>query len=321
MRGPLRIVVLDGHALNPGDLSWAPLEALGDLEVHPRTPPGQVVVRAADAPFVLTNKTVLGAHELASLPELRYVGVLATGTNVVDLEAAAARGVAVTNVPAYGTASVVQLTFALLLELTHRVGDHARGVRAGRWSASPDFSYWEAPLVELAGLTMGIVGFGAIGRAVAGVAEALGMAVAAHTRAPPPDGAPGVRFLPLDELFRQADVVSLHCPLTDETRGLVDARRLALMKPTAYLLNTGRGPLVDEEALADALAGDRLAGAGLDVLSTEPPCPDNPLLAAPRCLVTPHIGWATAAARRRLLAEAAENLKAFADGRRRNRVV
>lgn len=316
----MRIVVLDGYALNPGDLSWAPLEALGELEVHPRTPPGQVVARAAGAPFVLTNKTPLGLAEFGALPELRYVGVLATGTNVVDVAAAASRGIAVTNVPGYSTPSVAQMTFALLLELTHAVGDHARGVRAGRWCVSPDFSYWESPLVELAGLTFGIVGFGAIGRAVAGVAEAFGMRVVAHTRAPSPEPAPGIRFVGLDDLFRESDVVSLHCPLTEETRGLVDARRLALMKPTAYLLNTARGPLVDERALADALGAGCLAGVGLDVLCAEPPRPGNPLLTTPRCLITPHIGWATKAARRRLLGEAAENLRAFVEGRSRNRV-
>lgn len=314
----MKIVVLDGHAANPGDLDWGPLAALGELTVHPRTPAELTVERAAGAAVLLTNKTVLGERELAALPELRYIGVLATGYNVVDVTAAAARGIAVTNVPAYSTESVAQLVFALLLELTRGAGRHAALVRDGRWCSCPDYAFWEGEQVELAGLVFGIVGFGAIGRAVARIARAFAMEVLVHTRSPDPAAFPEVSFVALDELFRRADVVSLHCPLSDATRHLVDAERLALMKPGACLLNTGRGPLVDEAALAAALQGGQLAGAGLDVLAQEPPPADNPLLAAPNCVITPHLAWATLAARRRLLGTAVANLEAFLAGRPQN---
>jgi glycerate dehydrogenase len=309
----MRIVVLDGHTANPGDLDWRELAALGECTVHARTPRELTVARAADAPLVLTNKVVLDAAVLAALPALRYVGVLATGYNVVDLPAADARGIVVTNIPAYSTASVVQLTFGLLLELTLGVGHHARAVHEGRWAASPDFAFYDWPLVELDGLTLGIVGFGRIGQAVARVAQALGMSVQAHVRSPRP--APdGVRFVDLDTLFATSDVVSCHCPLTPETAGLVNAERLARMKPSAYLLNTSRGPVVNESDLAAALNAGRLAGAGVDVLSTEPPAADNPLLTARNCVITPHVAWATQAARRRLMAIAAANVRAFLAG-------
>jgi glycerate dehydrogenase len=311
----MNIVVLDGHTLNPGDLSWSALEALGALRVSDRTPPAEVVSRAAGAEIVLTNKTMLDAAVIAVLPRLRYLGVLATGYNVVDLTAARARGIPVTNVPAYSTPSVAQLTFALLLELTHHVGRHSNGVRAGRWSRSPDFCYWETPLVELAGRTFGVVGFGQVGRAVARLAAAFGMQVLVHTRRPPATVPDDVCFTDLEPLLRKSDVVSLHCPLTPETRHLINAQRLALMKPGAYLLNTSRGPLVDEAALAEALNAGRLAGAGLDVLGNEPPAPDNPLLAARNCVITPHLGWATRAARERLMRQAVENVRAFLAGR------
>lgn len=314
----MQIVVLDGHALNPGDLSWGGLQALGPCEVHARTPPDQVVARAAGAGAVLTNKALLTREVLAALPRLRYVGVLATGYDVVDVAAARERGVVVTNVPAYSTPSVAQAAFALLLELSNGVGDHARGVRAGRWSASPDFCYWDHPQVELAGLTLGLVGLGSIGRAVARIGQAFGMTVLAHTRTAAAGAAAGVELLGLDELFARADVLSLHCPLTPDTQGLVSRERLARMKPTAYLLNTARGALVDETALAEALNAGRLAGAGLDVLSVEPPPAANPLLSARNCLVTPHVAWATRAARERLLRTAVENLGAFLGGRPRN---
>jgi glycerate dehydrogenase len=261
-----RIVVLDGHTLNPGDLSWDALKALGSCEIHDRTAPTEVVDRARNAEIVLTNKTVLTRDQIIALPNLRYIGVLATGYNVVETAAASERQVPVTNVPTYGTRSVAQMTFALLLELTQRAGHHAQTVRDGRWSRSPDFCYWDYPLVELADLTLGIVGFGRIGRAVADVGRALGMRIVAATspRRPVAEGADA--SLPMDELFRQSDVISLHCPLTEETRHLVNSERLALMKPTAFLLNTSRGPLIDEVALAEALNAGRLAGAGLDVL-------------------------------------------------------
>jgi glycerate dehydrogenase len=312
----MRIVVLDGYALNPGDLSWAALEALGECTVHDRSAAADTVNRARRAEIALTNKVVLGRAELAALPALRYIGVLATGYNVVDVAAARERQIAVTNVPAYSTASVAQLTMALLLELAHRVGDHAADVRAGGWSRSPDFCYWKHPLVELAGLTLGIVGLGQIGRAVARLAQAFGMRVIGHTRTT--RACEGVEPMELDLLFRTSDVVSLHCPLTPETRHLVDAGRLALMKPTAFLLNPSRGPLVDEQALADALNQGRIAGAALDVLAAEPPAPENPLLATKNCLITPHIAWATRASRQRLMDEAVQNVQAFLAGKPRN---
>lgn len=314
----MNIVVLDGHTLNPGDLNWDGLRALGACAIHDRTPPAEVLARAAHAEIVLTNKTVLTREHLVALPKLRCLGVLATGTNVVDLAAARERGVTVTNVPAYATPSVAQLTFALLLELTLHVGHHAGSVRAGGWTRSRDFCYWERPLVELAGLTLGVVGFGGIARAVAAIADGFGMPVLVHTRRPPTPVPAGLGFVDLETLFRQSDVVSLHCPLTPETKHLVNAERLAWLKPTAFLLNTGRGPLVDEPALADALNQGRLAGAGLDVLSVEPPPADNPLLAAKNCLITPHLGWATGAARARLMRVAVENVRAFLAGTPQN---
>jgi glycerate dehydrogenase len=314
----MRIVVLDGYALNPGDLSWTSLEALGPCTIHDRTAPADVVARAADREIVLTNKTVLLRETIEQLPRLRYIGVLATGYNIVDVEAARRRNVVVTNVPSYAESSVPQLVFGHLLNLTLHVAEHGQGVAKGRWTGAKDFCYWDSPLVELAGLTMGIVGFGRIGRATAKVARALGMTVIAYDVAVPPERPEGVRFVELDDLFRQSDVVSLHCPLTPATANLVDARRLALMKPSAYLINTSRGPLVDEGALAEALAAGRLAGAGLDVLSLEPPPADNLLLAAKNCCITPHIAWATCAARQRLLDAVVANVRAFLAGRPQN---
>jgi glycerate dehydrogenase len=315
---PPNIVVLDGYTLNPGDLSWSALEALGPCQIHDRTPPGQVIERAAGADLVLTNKTVLTREQILALKPLRYIGVLATGYNIVAIDAARERGVPVTNVPTYGTRSVAQMTFALLLELTQHVGHHAQTVRDGRWSRSPDFCYWDYPLIELEGLTLGLVGYGRIGRAVAEIALAYGMHVLAATSSRPKAVPEAIEFLPLDDLFRQCDVISLHCPLTPETRNMVDARRLSLMKPSAYLLNTSRGPLVDEAALADALNAGRLAGAGLDVLSVEPPKDGSPLFAARHCLVTPHIAWATRAARARLMDTAVANVRAFLEDRPQN---
>jgi glycerate dehydrogenase len=314
----MRLVVLDGHALNPGDLSWAGLEALGQCEIHDRTPPEEILARAADAEIILTNKTVLSRETIERLPRLRYVGVLATGYNIVDVAAARERGIPVCNVPDYATRSVVQMVFAHLLNLTLRVAEHGQGVATGRWSRSPDFAYWDFPLVELAGMTFGIVGFGRIGRAAAEVARSLGMSVIAYEVNPPRAALPGVEFVSLESLFRRADVVSLHCPLTPDTHGLVNAERLSWMKPTAYLINTGRGPLVEQAALAAALNEGRLAGAGLDVLEVEPPPADNPLLTARNCCITPHIAWATAAARRRLLKIVVANVRAFLDGHPQN---
>jgi len=309
----MKIVVLDGHTLNPGDLSWDAFHALGICTIYERTAPGEVLSRARDAEVVLTNKTVLSADTLASLPRLRYIGVLATGYNVVDVDAARARDITVTNVPGYGTRSVAQHTMALLLELSNHVGLHAHQVARGRWSEAQDWCYWDRPLLELDGLTMGIVGYGAIGRRVAELARAFGMKVLATSRTRQATGAE-IRWTPLDELLGSSDVVSLHCPLTDETRSMINERSLALMKPTAFLINTSRGPLIDEPALAAALRAGQISGAALDVLSVEPPPPDHPLLSVPICLMTPHQAWASGAARARLLAAAAENLRAFLVG-------
>lgn len=313
----MNIVVLDGFTLNPGDLSWKELEALGPCVVHDRTPPSEVAARAASAEILLINKIELGAAAIRDLPRLKYVGVLATGTNIVDLAAARARGIPVTNVPTYGTKSVAQMTFALLLELAQHAGHHAQTVRDGRWTRSIDWCYWDFPLLELDGLTMGLVGFGRIGRAVAEVAVVFGMRVLACD--PLAKAAPScVKCVDLDTLFRESDVVSLHCPLTPENRHLVSAARLATMKPTAFLLNTSRGPLVDDQALAEALNSGRIAGAGLDVLATEPPPASNPLLAAKNCLITPHLSWATRAARARLMDIAVDNVRAFLQGKPQN---
>lgn len=314
----MQIVILDGFTTNPGDLSWAAMEAIGPTTVYDRTPSRQIVERAFAADVVLTNKTPLGAETLAALPRLKYVGVLATGVNVVDVAAARDRGIVVTNVPEYSTPNVTQATWALILELTNQVGLHATGVRAGRWSASIDFCYQDSELVELAGLTLGLVGYGRIARGVAAVGRALGMKIIAHRRQPGARADDGTECVSLDELFAQSDVVSLHCPLTAETTGLVNARRLGLMKPTAFLVNTARGGLVVEDDLAAALNAGRIAGVGLDVLSTEPPPATNPLLQASRCLITPHVAWATRNARARLVAVAAANLQAFVDGSPKN---
>ncbi len=313
-----RIVVLDGYVLNPGDLSWEPLRELGECTVYDRTPPELVPERAAEAPVVLINKTVLDGEQIARLPKLRYIGVLATGYNVVDVAAAADHDVTVTNVPAYGDDSVAQMVFAHILEHTHHVADHSAGVRGGRWSRGPDFAYWDYPLIELAGRTMGIIGLGRIGRRVAEVALAFGMKVIAHDTAELEDIPDGVRMANRAEVFARADVLTLHVPLTPETEGLVNAERLAAMKPTAFLINASRGAVVEEQALAEALEEGRIAGAGLDVLSSEPPDEDNPLLSAPNCHITPHIAWATVAARQRLLDTAVENVRAFLEGRPRN---
>ena len=313
----MRIVVLDGYTLNPGDLNWNELNSLGSCKVYDRTSEAELPQRTAEGEILLTNKTVLNAATIQSLPQLQYIGVLATGTNVVDLSAARARGVPVTNVPAYSTSSVAQATMALLLELTNAVGHHAETVRAGRWSQQPDFSYWDQPLIELAGLTLGIVGFGRIGRAMADLGNAFGMPVLAsfpRMQTVPPY----VQHVDLETLLRQSDVISLHCPLTPETRHLINTQRLSWVKPTAFLLNSSRGQLVDEAALAQALNSAQLAGAGLDVLSEEPPAPDNPLLRARNCIITPHCAWATRAARERLMRVAVDNVRAFLSGQPQN---
>jgi glycerate dehydrogenase len=313
-----RLVVLDAYTLNPGDNPWTPLEAHGEVVTYDRSSPGEVVPRAQGADVVLTNKTRLDAAVLRSLPGLRGVCVLATGVNVVDLPAAIELGVPVCNVPAYSTASTAQHTFALLLELTNRVGVHDGAVHAGAWENSPDFSFALSPLTELDGLTLGVVGLGAIGRRVAEIGRALGMHVVAAGDAPRPHDPDWLERLPLDELFRRADVVTLHCPLTSATQGLVDARRLASMRPSALLINAGRGPLVVERDLADALDRGVIAGAALDVLSQEPPAPDNPLLKAKHCVITPHIAWMSLTARRRAMQITAANVLAILQGSPQN---
>ena len=313
----MRIVVLDGATLNPGDNPWDALAALGELTVHARSAHGEIVPRARGAEVVLTNKTMLDAAILAALPELRFVAVLATGYNVVDVDAARARGVRVANVPEYGTDSVAQHVLALLLELAHGVGEHDAAVHAGEWQRCPDFSFWHRPPLELAGLRMGIVGFGRIGRRVAELAHALGMLVRASGRpGAARDDAPfaGFAWRSTDELFAESDVVSLHCPLTADNARFVDAALLARMKPSALLINTARGGLVDEAALAHALAAGRIAGAALDVVSEEPIRASNPLLAAPRCILTPHLAWASLAARSRLMATTVANVRAYLAG-------
>jgi glycerate dehydrogenase len=317
----MKIAVLDGYCLNPGDLSWDGLRRFGEVEVFDRTRVDEVASRAADAELIFTNKTPLPGYVLEQLPRLRYIGVLATGYNVVDVDAARARGVVVTNIPTYGTASVAQFVFALLLELCHNVKLHADAVRAGEWSRNADWSFWKSPLMELSGKTMGIIGFGRIGRHVGRIADAMEMRVIANdTYRGDQPAYPGFRWAEVDELLAESDVVSLHSPLFPETRGMINARSLALMKPTAFLINTSRGPLVVDQDLADALNAGKLAGAGLDVLSVEPPAENNQLLRARNCLVTPHIAWATREARARLMDLAVENVASFLAGEPRNMV-
>lgn len=311
----MKIVVLDGYTLNPGDLSWEGLEALGDVTVYERTPAGKVVERTQDADAVFTNKAPLTVDQLRQLPKLKFIGVLATGYNIVDVAAARQQGIVVSNVPGYGTASVVQLTFALLLELTLHVQRHSDAVMEGRWAGSADFSFWDYPLIELAGKTMGIIGFGSIGEKVADVATAFGMSIIGSKRHRTDQShRPDFRWADLPELLEQADVVSIHCPLLPETQGLINKDSLAMMKPSAFLLNTSRGPIIVEQDLANALNKGVIAGAGIDVLSAEPPAADNPLVTAKNCLITPHIAWATQEARKRLMAMTVENLTAFLKG-------
>jgi len=314
----LRIVVLDGFTLNPGDLSWKSLEELGECAIYDRTAPEDTVQRADGAEIVLTNKTVLSSDIIERLAKLQYIGVLATGYNVVDAEAARKRGIPVTNVPTYGTDSVAQMAFAHLLNLTQNVAHHAQTVSNGRWCSAPDFCYWDTPLVELRGLTMGIIGFGRIGQATAKLALAFGMKVIAYDITPPVEMPEVCEMVKLDDVFRLADVISLHCPLTPQTENIVNEQHLALMKKTAFLINTSRGPLVDEQALAEALNNERIAGAGLDVLSEEPPGENSPLLKARNCYITPHIAWATHAARQRLLQVVVDNAASFLAGKPRN---
>ncbi len=310
----MKIVVLDGYGLNPGDLSWEAMQSLGELQVYNRTSPSELLGRAKGAEVLITNKTVITAKDMDALPQLKYIGVLATGYNVVDIEAARSKEIVVTNIPAYSTRSVAQMVFAHLLNITQRVGYYAKENRQGRWATNADFCYWDTPLIELDGKRMGIIGFGNTGQATAAIAIALGMKVCVYSSKPQFMLPQGIQRMGLDELFRECDVVSLHCPLTDNTKELVNAARLSTMKPTAILINTGRGPLVNEHDLADALNNGVIAAAGLDVLSTEPPCKDNPLLTARNCFITPHIAWATKEARIRLMDIAVNNLKGYIQG-------
>lgn len=311
-----KIVVLDGYTLNPGDLSWENLEALGSLTVYDYTAPEDILSRASGADILFTNKTPLNADTLRRLDTVRYIGVLATGYNVVDIKTAVEKGITVTNIPTYGTRSVAQMTFALLLELCHHVQLHSDAVKSGEWTQNRDFCFWKTPLIELAGKTMGIIGFGRIGRQVAQIADAFGMRILAHDKIQ--ENAPdfeGFKWTDRGELLRSSDVVSLHCPLFPDTEGLINRNSLNQMKASAFLINTSRGGLVIDKDLAEALNNKVIAGAGLDVLTTEPPSANNPLLKAENCLITPHISWATAEARTRLMKIAVDNLKAYLNGK------
>lgn len=322
MKEDLKIVVLDGYTLNPGDLFWKDLEALGTVKIYDRTHPGEVVERATGAQIVLTNKTVLDGEALSQLPDLKYIGVLATGYNVVNLEAARRQGITVTNIPAYSTDSVAQMVFAHLLNITQRVGHYAEEVASGHWTKQADFSYWNTPLVELAGKTLGVIGLGHTGMATARIALAFGMQVLAYTSKSAAELPAGIRKADsLEQVFSDSNVVSLHCPLTETTKNLVNMERLKLMKREAVLINTGRGGLVNETDLAEALEKGLLAAAGVDVLSSEPPVPGHPLVGVKNCFITPHIAWATLEARQRLMGQAVRNIEAFLSGQPINTVI
>ncbi len=314
----MNLAILDAFTANPGDLSWADLQSLATATFYDRTASTEVIERAKDCELLLTNKTVLNGETLRQLPKLKYVGVLATGYNVVDVAAAKELGITVTNVPGYSTPSVAQTVFALILELTHHVGDHSRTVHEGKWAKCPDFSYWDHPLIELSGKTLGIIGYGSIGEDVARIALAFGMRLVAHRRNWSDKPLKNVEAVSQEECFKQSDILSLHCPLTEDTKHLISKPNIELMKQTAFLINTARGPLVHEPDLAFALHEKRIAGAGLDVLSSEPPAADNPLLSAPNCYITPHIAWASREARSRLIAEATANVRGFLNDEPRN---
>ena len=316
----MKIIVLDGYGLNPGDLTWKGFEELGELTVYDRTSPSELLERAAGAEALVTNKTLITSENMDALPDLKYIGVLATGYNVVDIDAAKARGIVVTNIPAYSTASVAQMVFAHILNITQRVGYYADENKQGRWTKNADFCYWDTHLVELQGKKMGIVGFGNIGQATARIAQAFGMEVCVYSSKPQFALPSGINKMELDELFGECDVVSLHCPLTPDTKEMVNAERLSKMKPNAILINTGRGPLINEQDLADALNEGKIAAAGLDVLSVEPSVEGNPLLGARNCFITPHIAWASVEARTRLMEIAVQNLKSYLKGQIINNV-
>ncbi len=316
----MKIVVLDGYTLNPGDLSWSGFQDLGEVTIYDRTSSEELLERCKGAEALITNKTVLSAEIMDKLPDLKYIGVLATGYNVVDIDAARARGIVVTNIPAYSTNSVVQMVFAHILNITNRVAYYANQDREGRWSRNKDFCYWDFPMSELKDKKIGLIGLGHIGMATAKVAIAFGMQVYAFTSKNKSQLPADINKLELDDLFKKCDIVSLHCPLTDSTKHLVNEERLSLMKSNAIIINTGRGPLIDEQALAKALNNGTIAAAGLDVLSQEPPLADNPLLSAKNCYITPHIAWATIEARTRLMQIAVDNLKGFIENKVINNV-
>ncbi|OEH85098.1 glycerate dehydrogenase [Desulfuribacillus stibiiarsenatis] len=314
----MKLVVLDGYTLNPGDLSWDGLQNFGDLTVYDRTPVNsqeEIVERAADAEIIFTNKTPLTKETLEMLPKVKYIGVLATGYNVVNIQAAKDLGIVVANVPSYGNASVAQMTIALLLEMCHHVGHHSDAVKAGRWANSKDFCFWDYPLIELEGKTLGIVGFGRIGQTTAKMAQAFGMNILAYNRTPKKElESDNLRFVDLDELYAKSDVISLHCPLTEQNQGMINKESIAKMKDRVMIINTARGPLVEEQDLADALNSGKVGAAAVDVVSVEPIQTDNPLLTAKNCIITPHIAWAPIEARSRLMDIAVANVDAFIKG-------
>ncbi|SFC14858.1 D-2-hydroxyacid dehydrogenase [Pragia fontium] len=315
----MKIIILDGHTLNPGDISWHDIEQLGQVTVYERTPEELIVERIGDAEIVLTNKTPLNAQTLAHCPNLKFIGVLATGYNVVDIQAARQRNIIVSNVPSYSTMSVAQLSTALLLELCHHVGEHSSDVRSGGWTKSIDFSYWHSPLIELMGKKLGLIGYGRIGSAFAKVALALGMEILVYTPSQNKSiEQPNIRVVSLDQLLAESDVISLHCPLTDQNTGIINQNSITKMKTGVMLINTSRGGLIVEQDLADALNSGKVAGAGLDVLSIEPPSKDNPLLNARHCIITPHIAWAPKEARLRMMDITVNNLKCYIAGKPQN---
>lgn len=314
----MNIVALDGYTLNPGDLSWSGFESFGNFVSYDRTPKEEIVSRAKEADIILINKIEITKEILSHLPGLKYIGVLATGYNVVDVKSAIERNITVTNIPTYGTNSVAQMVFALLLELTQNVGLHSNSVGNGEWSKSEDWCYWKKPLTELNGLTLGIIGLGRIGRAVANLGKVFGMKILANDTTVPATVPDWITMVDQNEIFRASDVISLHCPITDENKEFVNADKINLMKKNAFLINTSRGQLIKEHDLVLALNDNRIAGAALDVLSKEPPDENNPLLSAMNCIITPHIAWATKSARQRLMDIAVDNLKAFLDGKAKN---
>ena len=310
----MKIVVLDGYTENPGDLSWAPLEALGDLTVYDRTPADQVAARIGDAEIVYTNKTPVTRETMDACPNIRFISVLATGYNIVDVAAAKEKGIPVTNIPVYGTAPVGQFAIALLLEICHHIGHHDNAVHEGRWEANPDWCFWEYPLIELAGKTMGIIGFGRIGQTTGRIAKSMGMRILANDAHPSEAGKEIAEYVELESLLAQSDVIALHCPLFPETEGIINKETIAQMKDGVIIINNSRGPLIVEQDLADALNSGKVYAAAVDVVSTEPIKGDNPLLTAQNCIITPHISWAPKESRARIMTYAAENLQAFLDG-------